>query len=355
MPRLRATLSDCDRTRLRRARATSRFRRGHPFGWCVACVVVATLVLPCAGGAARGDAADRGDVVLPPAPDAALAAPSSVPTFTQGGARVVVRQGPAIPPARDGESADSQLRRVARTLSETRVDLVLDEAKASDALAALAQAAGVPLNGRFVSERVTTGIDGDTLLLVRLVDVPLHEALEAVIDRCRTSSPATWQIVGGAIDVGPKSWLARSSARVTRVYDVQALLLEAPYFVPPTSTEAQPADIPITPLERWAERQGYQVRTKEGIRKPGILLAAELIDFVVTAVEPEAWRPSDKQVERQRERHPEQEGNADELGNPLVCHGQWASISFRAGHLMVTAPDYVHRALAGYDPSVRAR
>jgi hypothetical protein len=149
------------------------------------------------------------------------------------------------------------------------------------------------------------------------------------------------------VKAGPKSWLARPSARVTRTYDVRALLVEAPYFVPP-QPGADPgklppeiADIAETPLERWARRQGYAIRSAEGIRKPPELVAAELIDFIVAGVEPEAWRASDAQYERRRAR-----GDAAER-DPLSVAGQWASVSYHDGALLVVAPDYVHRAIAG--------
>lgn len=322
---------------------------------------IPVVIVACIAGAINaGDADPPRSPGVPSVPSPAASAAAPAPT-SRAGVAVTIRRLADIPRPADGEPANAAVARIARRLTDTRLDLELDEASARDALAALSEAVGVPIVARYTSERVANGIDGDTKLIVRLTDVTLQDALQAVIDRCRTSSPATWQIVDGTIDVGPKAWLARSSARVHRVYDVQALLLEAPYSMGPPlqsilgsgalqpgpANRALPEDIPPTPLERWAERKGFKVRmdpndTAPQLRKPPILIAAELIDFVKTAIEPEAWRPTDAQEQRRRER------DSDNEGDPLVCHGQWASISYRDGHLVVTAPDYVHRALAGY-------
>ncbi|MFO0873366.1 MAG: hypothetical protein U0575_05285 [Phycisphaerales bacterium] len=308
---------------------------------------------PTAPGAASGAASGKvpGDV-----PGGAAAQPTrgsvgepgiAPKLFVRDGVRIHVRRDGAAEPRADRPSAEARRQRTVAALLDTRLDLELDEATARNAFAAMADAAQVEIVPRYASEHVANGLDGDTKIILRLIDVSLADAISIVIDRCRASSPATWQIVDGAIDVGPKSWLARPSARVTRTYDVRALLVEAPYFVPP-QPGADPgklppeiADIAETPLERWARRQGYAIRSAEGIRKPPELVAAELIDFIVAGVEPEAWRASDAQYERRRAR-----GDAAER-DPLSVAGQWASVSYHDGALLVVAPDYVHRAIAG--------
>src|SRR5690606_31066290 len=145
--------------------------------------------------------------------------------------------------------------------------------------------------------------------------------------------------------------LARPAARQRRVLDITSILLQAPIFISANDRPKKratyigaPADIQPTRLERWlADRHAMGVYAPRAgaieIRKPPILLAAEVIEFMTTSVEPEAWSPTEEQAARRRALYPDYDGD------PLVRHGQWASIVFRDGVLIVQAPGFVHRAL----------
>ncbi|MFO0873367.1 MAG: hypothetical protein U0575_05290 [Phycisphaerales bacterium] len=299
--------------------------------------------------------ADGSPGASPPAPPDRRPAAAPGPGDPAAPQRPAPAPGPAISPDRGVGAAgspapgrgtlparnlasDTTVQGLATQLESMRVDVALDDATARDVFDALAEASGLQIVPWYAVEENDPGIDPRQRLALALSDVTLRVALEAIADRCRGSGASTWQIHNGLVEVGPKVQLARETARVPRVYAIADLCMDVPSF-----GGSRSADIAPTPLERWAADHGSSLQ-----RRTPRLMAAGLLDFVVQSVEPEAWRKSDAQQEEMRRR------DEREADDPLSFHGQWGSMWYRQGQLVVVAPDFVHRQLAGYDPRLRS-
>lgn len=306
-------------------------------------LATASIASPAASqsvaGAQAPPAAPAGTAspTTPTTPTVAVA-PSIVAEARRDGVTVVVHSAPRQPAPRSEQSTIEQHRRVADRLASTRLDISIDDAQARHVFDALAEATGVQIVPWYAVEEADPGLDPRQKLDLTLRDVTLLAALETVADRCRASGPCTWQIHNGLVEVGPKLQLARETARVSRIYAIADLCLEPPRF-----NDAGSADIAPTPLERWAAEHSRKFE-----RKTPRLVGAALLDFVSQSIEPQAWRKNDDQVADMARRGQTEEDDV------LSFHGQWASMWYRAGDLVVVAPDFIHRALAGYDPKLRS-
>lgn len=291
---------------------------------------------PPVGGSAPARPAPSASAPSPAAP------PVTEPTFLsevrRDGVVVRVRAAPTQGAGRGEVSNAAQHQRLAERLTATRLDVSVDAAQVRQVFDVLAEATGVQIVPWYAVEEHDPGLDPKQKLDLTLRDVTLLAALETIGDRCKASGPCTWQIHNGLVEVGPKTQLARETARVSRVYAIADLCLEPPRF-----NDGGSADIAPTPLERWAVEN-----TGRSGRKTPRLVAASLLDFVSQSIEPQAWRKSDEQVADMARRGQTEEDDV------LSFHGQWGSMWYRSGDLVLVAPDFVHRALAGYDPKLRS-
>ncbi len=237
-------------------------------------------------------------------------------------------------------------------------DLTVDfkDRPAKEAIQFIADALGVPLVARYSSDRAGTGLDPDASITFKAEGKPALTVLEMVLEQAGGGDATTWQLREGFIEVGTKERLRVASARELRMYPVKDLLFEAPLFdnapdfnlnsaIQQGSNGSQggggggnggggggfgggggggfggggggggsggggqifgdPGDAPEMPSE--AEK------------------AQKLVDLIIETVEPDEW----------------------------IDNGGESSIKYYQGVLVVRAPDYVHRALAGYPFAAR--
>lgn len=233
----------------------------------------------------------------------------------------------------------------------TDITVNFRETPVREAIQFISDTLGIPIVGRYTSDRSGSGLDPDAPITLSVSDRPVLTVLELVLDQAATFDPATWQLRDGFVEVGTKDRLGVPAARETRLYPVKDILFEAPLFnnAPEFNLNSaiqqanrggsggggggsgggggfgggggggfgggggsgggggggqifgEPGDAPETPSEE--ER------------------AQKLIDIILETVEPDAW---------------------------VDNGGDVATIRYYQGVLLVRAPDYVHRALGGY-------
>lgn len=245
---------------------------------------------------------------------------------------------PSDTPAPESDS-ERRLEAIGR-LVHSRVDVRFEDVPIGAALQEIADAVGLNL---LVFEQVDpndarSGIDVDRRIDLTLEGVSGRAALEAVIGLA--SRQATWQVFNGVFEVGLRKDLARASARSLRTHDATDLSLDPPDF------------------------RGCGANHS---RRSGEEIVAELVRMISTHCEPEAFRPLPN-----RSMHdtnvgsgPVQGGangpndqstlNLDPSRGVVRIEGQWATIQTKEKLIVVSAPDFVHRAIEGCEGALPPR
>jgi len=269
----------------------------------------------------------------------------AVPAFGQGLAERV-----ASAPRSDSSKAE-----MLRTLLHQDISVAFNDTQAQDAINFIAAATGVNIIGRYNDDRTQRGIDPEMTINLEVQNRPALAVLEMILEQAQDGfEETTWQLRDGFVEVGTKDRL--NASREMRIYPVRDLL-----FVPPMFSNAPSLDLDAAldgggsgggaggfggpggggfgpggggiggPGGGGLGGPGGGGRGGDGppFTDPGdpparVLpedAAEELIDIIVQAVEPAQW---------------------DLLG------GTGASIRYHQNNLIVLAPDYIHRQIAGY-------
>jgi hypothetical protein len=178
------------------------------------------------------------------------------------------------------------------------------------------------------------GLDPEQLVTLEAENITALDLLERVLEQTAStdslSTGNSWQMTRwGSIEAGPKERLNRPAARRLHIYDINDLLL-----VIPTYDNAPDFDLQSVLQSGGGGGGGgqspFQENDEEDIHTiPREERAQEVIDLITQLVEVDAWTDNG---------------------------GDAATITYYQGSLIVRAPDYVHRGIAGYPwwPSSRA-
>lgn len=231
-------------------------------------------------------------------------------------------------------------------LMHAEISVDFDETPAKEALAYIQDVLQVQMIARWQSDKNSTGMDPQELVSLKLQRVSALTALEAVLEQLSTEDSCTWQLRRGFLEVGTKANLSRAGARETKLYPIKDLLYEVPYF-----DNAPNFNIDAAFNQGSGGGGGGSGGGGGGMgggggfgggggggsgggggggnlfgnagaspeRETDAAKSMRLIELIKTLVEPEAWI------------------------------NDWAFIDYTQGCLVVRAPDYVHRALGGYD------
>ncbi len=222
-------------------------------------------------------------------------------------------------------SDDAELRKTKagnlRALSK-RVTLDVKEQPISDVFEFIARVTGAELEPIYLDNDGFEGIDPETPITIRATDMPALSLLERVLARAqqieRPSSNYTWQFTDiGSIEFGPRSALNRN--QVVELYDISDLMYivprfdDAPEFDLSSALQSSQGGGGSSPFQSGGGQNQDEQSHEERVRR--------LIELIETTVEPEQWASSG---------------------------GDGASVTAFGNSLVVTAPDYVHRQIAGY-------
>jgi hypothetical protein len=213
-----------------------------------------------------------------------------------------------------------------------QLTVTFDRTPARDVFDYLKIALDVNLIARYSDDTIGHGIDPDTRITLSADGVPALELLELILEQCSTVDECTWQLRKSFIEVGTKERLSVPAAREIRWYPVDEMLFEAPDFNDSISLRLEDA-FPYNSGFGGGYAGGF-LNGGRGyggsiqISPPGAgsggsakQRVQSLINLIVELVEPQAWTNNG---------------------------GDWASIRYRDGALVVNAPPYIHRKIVGY-------
>lgn len=268
---------------------------------------------------------------------------------------------PPTPPPLPGLSGAPQLdllrRRQLGVLTFTRLTLRFDGTPAKEAFAAIRDRLGIPLIGRYSDDPVGHGIDPAAPMTLDATGEPARTVLEAMLRQCdRPGAPCTWQMRSGFVEFGTKERLNVPAARETRCYNIADLIIDVP------------------------EDSGVRTRRE--------VFAMDMVQEIVETIEPGAWdwgqsdQPDDlpalppaappetpaptpllapaapAEAPAPSETPPAAE-SPQAVPPAAASRPEWpprrymsprhiAIIRYWRDHLVVHAPDYIHREINGY-------
>jgi len=159
-------------------------------------------------------------------------------------------------------------------------------------------------------------IGPDTIVNLRLLDVPLRKILSVLLADIGMAGQVSFYIDRGVIEITTRE--IADSQMLTRVYDIQDLLLEIPDFEGP--------DLNLSSNQGKGGGGGTGIfdpqdnsDTSNEDRKTKTERADDIVQLIQETIQPEIWR--------------------DNGGN--------ASIRYYQGNVIVTAPRSVHEAIGG--------
>jgi hypothetical protein len=256
-------------------------------------------------------------------------------------------------------AADAERARLIGVLVHTRVAIQLEAVAVEDALRLLSAAIGEPITGRYSSDAVGHGIEPRMPVTVQMDDVSALLALEMILEQAAADEPVTWQLRPGRIEVGTKERLGSPAAAELRTYDIRQLMLEPPYFAttPPPSTAGfftHPYNAAAITRPVEAERSGVPgpiaalgAGSYTARKKPELLLE-ELVEMIVEVVEPGNWDYGQQEIDDLGDE--EDDGDAASIRRPSIDRTKIARLRVYEDKLVIVAPDFIHRQVAGYPP-----
>ncbi len=202
------------------------------------------------------------------------------------------------------------------------VDIAFEETRLEDAIDFIRTQSGVDMEVIWSGGSDAVGLDRDKPITLRANRVTALDALERVLFKTGSGSEeSTWQLGdSGELQVGLKESL--NKFRRMELYDVSDLLLEMPDYDRVPSIDLQTAlqssqgggGNPFRDDQDDSDRR----RTERAARK--LQRGEEIIDLITELVETTQWERN----------------------------GGTATIRYYQGQIIVNAPDYIHRSLAGY-------
>ena len=200
------------------------------------------------------------------------------------------------------------------SLGAKKISVVFKQVPIVQVLESISQKSGVPIQALLLDKPAgSAGIDPAITIDLAIKDMRAREVLEIVLSQASATSQNEFrlQTTQSGIEVGPKSRLLRPSAMERHVYVVADLGFKAADFQPPPlqsgGTGGGTAPPPFTPSQKDARYQ-------------------KLKSLIQTTVETDVW--------------------AESSGGPCT-------IAIFNNKMIVIAPDFVHRSIAG-NPLIRA-
>ncbi len=225
--------------------------------------------------------------------------------------------------AAEGQSERATMMRLLRPMT-----VELTDQRFEDVVEYITNVTGAEIEALWINDTSAIGLDPDMPINLRARNASALSILERALEQSAVAfgepGSATWQFTNyGTFEIGPKERL--NKRRRVELYDINDLLFEIPDF-----DQAPTFDLNSV-LQSSGGRGGggggrspFQ-NTNQGNqnqdRIPRDELAENIIEVITSLTETEQW---------------------EENG------GDGGSIRFFQGHLLVNAPDYMHRGINGY-------
>ena len=269
---------------------------------------------------------------------AAVAAPAYSQTLTERIASIKKQRAAEQAAVQTKEELGPKAK-LLQSLLYHKLTVNFDQTPARDVFDYLSTTLGVNLIARYSDDTIAHGIDPETPISLSVEDMHALAVLELALEQCATVEGCTWQLRNDFIEVGTKERLSTPTAREIRTYPIDELVFA------PTRFNNAPT-VGINHLYPGYGGYGgyahpYSGRLSGGYGGygggyggsvgPTTLAPAadqrkaqrtqEIVNLITETIEPMAW---------------------------TVNGGDWATIRYRDGSLIINAPDYIHRQIDGY-------
>jgi len=232
--------------------------------------------------------------------------------------------GELVAPATQIAAASGQLERQTAIKLLRLVSIELNDHRLEDVVDYVRNVTGAEIEVHWIDDQHAVGLDPDQPITLRAKNVTALALLERAMEQAAVAfgepGSNTWQFTDGRFEMGPKERL-NAHTRI-ELYDINDLLFEVPEF-------ADAPDFDLNTVLQSTGRGGGGGRSpfqggnqqQDRERIPRDELAENIIDILTSLVETEQWQDNG---------------------------GDAATVRFFQGHLLVNAPDYVHRGINGY-------
>lgn len=225
-------------------------------------------------------------------------------------------------------SDDAESRKIKRDLLmklSKPITLDVEDQPIADLFQFLSDVTEAEIEPIYINDDISVdGIDPETEITIKVTEVPALIVLERLLQRAQrsegTGQEYTWQFSEfDSIECGPKSELNRNQR--VELYDVSDLLYLVPDF-----DNAPDFDLQSAVQAAGGGGGGGQSPFSSGSQDVDPVNVADraqaLEDLITTTVEPDQW---------------------------AALGGDGGAITFYNRSFIITAPDYIHRQIAGYD------
>jgi hypothetical protein len=265
---------------------------------------------------------------------ARLAAVAGVVVLTSGAAAQMNRTAADLLAGDETKAIEATSHRSTLGKMFRKITTEFNENKLEDVVKFLEDFTGATLEPHWAVDGAD-GLNPEQLITLKVRNMPALTVLERVLAKASTdlvSGGATWQMTQyGTLEIGPKSVLNRSKR--VELYDIHDLLIELPRY-------DQVPQIDLQSLLQQSQGGGggggqspftndqddQENENRISLQEKG----EEVMRLLTQLVEPEEW---------------------------VDGGGEGGTIRYYNGNLLVNAPDYMHRQIAGYSywPSHTAR
>jgi len=251
------------------------------------------------------------------------------------------------------QSRNTSKSHMLSVLIYTDITVNFNEQPAREVINYLQTILGINIVGRYSDDRTGVGLDPEGPITLNATSQPALNVLEMVLAQLEDFEETEWQLRDGYVEVGTKERLSTASAREIRYYPIRDLLFEPQMF-----DNAPQLDLGSALDQGNSGGAGgggggggsgggggggggaggggggsggsgggiFGDPEDEAERIPEAEKAQQIIDLIVEIVDPDAWD---------------------------VNGGEYASIRYYQGTLIVRAPDYIHRQINGYPFALR--
>lgn len=241
----------------------------------------------------------------------------SAPALTGLGLGAVLAQDASA--SEDKETA--RLKAGALRAMSTRMTLEVEDQPLEEVLDYIGEITGAQLEPVYLDSINDIGMDPSTPVSIRVRNRPALAVLERVLQHAQRADGLgddyTWQLTEiGTLQCGPKG--ALDLERRLELYDIADLILVIPDF-----DNAPDLNLSSSGGSSGGGQSPFSGGSSQDVDAPGQAERIQaLVDLIQSTIEPDAW---------------------------ASAGGTGASLTVYSTSLVINAPDYIHRQLAGYD------
>lgn len=212
------------------------------------------------------------------------------------------------------------------TLMRLSRDITIDfeSQRLADVVAFLESYTGAPFDALWLDDVSSTGLDPDMEVTLKANNIAVIDLVERLLGKASEDAGEpdsfTWQLAeDGSFEIGPKERLNQRKRLV--IYDINDLIIEIPDYADAPEFDLQSVLQNSTGGGGGGGQSPFSGQTQDRDVTPKEDRANEIIALMTALVEPDEW---------------------------VDNGGDGASVRYFQNHLVVRAPDYVHRQLDGY-------